>query len=96
MELNEAARALGRKGGLARSERKTQAVRANARKPRKYPLCLDGHKHRFRKGKCAHCGIEQIKNPPSRAGLQLMERRTTLVYPTLQESQTQKPGPDQP
>ena len=32
---NGAAAALGRKGGLARSERKTESCRANARKPRK-------------------------------------------------------------
>jgi len=34
-EYNGPAAALGRKGGLARSERKTESCRANARKPRK-------------------------------------------------------------
>jgi len=34
-DIKSAAAALGRKGGLARSERKTESCRANARKPRK-------------------------------------------------------------
>ena len=35
LATHKAAAALGRKGGLARSERKTESCRANARKPRR-------------------------------------------------------------
>jgi hypothetical protein len=35
LTMTEAARLLGRKGGQAKSDRKTQAVRENARKPRR-------------------------------------------------------------
>lgn len=45
MKKNKAAVELGRLGGLKKSERKTLAVRANARKPRKQKKRMNTFKH---------------------------------------------------
>lgn len=64
--LKAAARIMGQRGGLIRSQRKKKAVRANGRlggRPRMYPPCpkrYNGKKaHRFSKSGRCPCGYQR-------------------------------------
>jgi hypothetical protein len=61
MEIRQAAVALGKLGGSAKTDRKAAASRANGKlggAKRRYPVCTVGTRHRFWRGVCK-CGIRQ-------------------------------------